>query len=202
MSKVKTRFLLALTCGLLFLSGCNSQTSKASQASAAESMKSAGFLNACSLIDSSEIAASQSGEVKSADAANQKVGALAISRCYYAVFSKEKTDLSVHLEVIQSDPASANSDALAKYWEKSVHRAGMKGEEEEEGEEAPEAKPVSGVGEQAFWFGSDKGGVFYAMAKNRLVRLSLGGPGSAQSKIEKSKTLVMAVFSRLSQSAM
>ena len=178
----------------MFAIGCNSQ---ASQVAAKASPNNFGF-DACSLIDAAQIASVQRGTVKSADASQQKSGNLVISRCHYVVTANDNANASVHVELIQSD-SPANIAAIADYWKKSERRAEMKGEEEEEGREAAEAREVSGAGEEAFWFGNEKAGVLFARHNNRILRISVGGPGSAETKIESSKALAKLAFDRLSK---
>jgi len=47
--------------------------------------------------------------------------------------------------------------------------------------------------------GSEKAGAVYVLTKNRMVRVSVGGPDDAKTKIEKSKTLAAKVLKRLSK---
>jgi hypothetical protein len=162
----------------------------------ASSAKSGGLVDACTMIDKSEIAAVQGAPVQSVVPNTQLNGALTISQCYFTVNSADGSqNLSVHLEVIQADSKSPN--AVKEYWERSFgeKQKGADAEEEKEGN-APQA--VSGLGDEAFWIGNAKVGALYAMKKSKMVRVSIGGAGDSKTKIEKSKRLVADVLQRLS----
>jgi len=47
-------------------------------------------------------------------------------------------------------------------------------------------------------WGSPAGGLPYVLQNDYLLRISIGGPGDAQSKVEKSKALTQKALSRLS----
>jgi hypothetical protein len=150
----------------------------------------------CALIKKSEIATMQGAPVRSVVPSNQTNGSLAISQCYYVVSSADGSgNLSVHLQVMQADPKSPN--AAKDYWERAFgeRNEGAANEEEKEGRKPPQ--PVAGVGEEAFWIGNGKAGAVYALKKGNVVRVSVGGPDDANTKIEKSKTLAAKVLKRL-----
>lgn len=155
-----------------------------------------GFLDACALLEKSEITAVQGAEVQSTVPSTQTSGDLAISQCYYTVNSADGSkNLSVHLEVMQADPKSPN--AVKEYWERSFGEE-HKGEGGEAEKESTPPRAVSGVGEEAFWIGNAKVGALYGLKKGRLVRVSVGGADDQKTKIEKSKKLVANVMKHLS----
>jgi hypothetical protein len=53
------------------------------------------------------------------------------------------------------------------------------------------------VGEEAFWTGTRVGGALYVLKGNVYIRISVGGPGDQNAKMEKSKTLAEKVVGRL-----
>jgi hypothetical protein len=153
-------------------------------------------VDACALLEKSEIASVQGAEVQSTVPSSQMNGSLAISQCYYTVTPADSSNnLSVHLEVIQADPKSPN--AVKEYWEKAFGEKERKGEEAEEEKEGGPPQRVRGVGEEAFWIGNARVGALYALKKNKLVRVSIGGADDQKAKIEKSKKLVANVLKRL-----
>lgn len=154
------------------------------------------FLDACALIDSSEIASVQGAKVQSTVPSTQMNGTLAISQCYYTVNSANGSkNLSVNLTVIQAD--RKNPNAVKDYWEKSFGENG-KGEEGDEDKERKPPQPVSGVGEEAFWIANGKVGTLYTLKKNRMLRLSIGGAYDPKSRLDKSKTLIANALKHLS----
>jgi hypothetical protein len=158
---------------------------------------STGFLDACAMIEKSEIASVQGAPVQSEVPSTQAGNALAISQCYYTVASADGSkNLSVHLEVIQADPKGSNPKAVKDYWERAFGEK-RKGEEGEEKEASKPPQPVSGVGEEAFWIGNAKVGALYALKKDKMVRLSIGGAYDPKTRLEKSKMLIENVLKRL-----
>jgi hypothetical protein len=153
------------------------------------------FLDACALLEKSEIASVQGAEVRSTVPSTQMNGALAISQCYYSVTSADGSkNLSVHLEVILPDPKSPN--AVRDHWERAFGEK-AKGEAEKEEKEGGKPQPVPGLGEEAFWTGNIKALAVYALQRGKMVRVSVGGPGDVKTKIEKSRTLAKKVLARL-----
>jgi hypothetical protein len=156
-----------------------------------------GFVDACALIEKSEIASVQGAEVQSSTPSTQMNGALAISMCYYTVTSADSSkNLSVHLEVIKADPKSPN--AVKEYWERAFEDKEGKGEKGEEEKESGPPQPVRGIGEEAFWMGNARVGALYALNKGKLVRVSIGGAYDPKTRLEKTKPLVANVLKRLS----
>jgi hypothetical protein len=72
-----------------------------------------------------------------------------------------------------------------------------KREREEEEEEGAPPKKITGVGEEAYWTGSRVGGALYVLQKNSFLRISVGGPGNEEDKINKSKALAQKALQRL-----
>jgi hypothetical protein len=75
-------------------------------------------------------------------------------------------------------------------------REQSRGREEEEEEGAP-PKKITGVGDEAYWMGSRVGGALYVLKKNAFIRISVGGPGNEEEKINKSKALAQKALKRL-----
>jgi hypothetical protein len=164
--------------------------------SSASEAAGTGFLDACAMINKSEIAATQGAPVQSMVPSTQTNAGLAISQCYYTVSSADGSkNLSVHLEVIQPNLKIPN--AVKDYWERTFGEK-HKGEGGEEEKESKPPQPVSGVGEEAFWIGNARVGALYALHKGKMVRVSVGGADDAKTKIEKSKKLAADVLKRLS----
>lgn len=166
--------------------------------------------DACALVLKSEIAAVQGAEVQQAQPTMQKNGHLDISQCYYTAVSADGTkNLSVYLQVISLNPQSSERGALKEFWEERFRRASKeeRREESEEreargGEEEEEAinPPVRvfGVGDEAYWLGSSRGGALYVLKKKRVLRVTVGAVGDdAKAQLEKSKTLAQKALARL-----
>jgi len=150
----------------------------------------------CALIEKSEIASVQGEPVRSVAPSSHTSDGLIFSQCYYTVMSADGSkNLSVHLQVIRSAAKSPGRNVVRDFWEK-LKREKDKSEEEER-EEAEKPLPVSGLGDEAFWMGNNLMGAIYALKKDKIVRVSVGGPGDAKTRIEKSKTLAQKSLQRL-----
>ncbi len=83
--------------------------------------------------------------------------------------------------------------------EKERERAG-KSEREREREREREGEPykrVRGVGEEAYWIGTNANGTLYAFKKDRLVRISIGGPGKDDDRLRRAEALAQKALARL-----
>lgn len=165
----------------------NSETKPQSAASPSSGQA---YSEGCALIEKSELEAVQSGKVQGAVPSRRDGNALAISQCYYTIFSSDGSkNLSVHLEVMQNDPKVPNQNAVGDLWKKFHDAKGTKKMEK--------PKSVPGVGDEAYWVGNNKSGALYALKKGKVVRVSVGGPDAEATKIEKSKKLAANVLKRL-----
>lgn len=150
-------------------------------------------LDACSLIKKSEIAAIQGAQVHSMVPNAESNGGLVVSQCYFMVNSADGSkNLSVHLQVTQADPKGSNPKAVKDHWERSFRKSESAGKKK-----GTDREPIAGIGEEAFWIGDNKMGVLYVLKKDKLIRVSIGGPGS-ENRLEKSKTLMAKALGRLS----
>jgi len=68
-------------------------------------------------------------------------------------------------------------------------------EAEEEHQSA--ALKVKGVGDAAVWSGNRAAGALYVLKANTIVRVSVGGGGSEEQKIERSKKLAARALRKL-----
>jgi hypothetical protein len=149
----------------------------------------------CALIEKSEIASVQGQPVRSVAPSSYTSDGLTFSQCYYTVMSDDGSkNLSVHLQVIRSAAKSPGRNLVRDFWEKLKREKDRSAEEEREG-----GKPmlVSGLGDEAFWMGNNLMGAIYALKKDKIVRISVGGPGDAKTRIEKCKTLAQKSLQRL-----
>jgi hypothetical protein len=132
-------------------------------------------------------------------------GDLNISQCYYTAISAGGENLSVHLQVIQRNPKSVRRKALNEYWKAHFKHARdeneSKEERSEEKENAEEDLPggpvsVAGIGHEAFWLASRRGGALYVLTSDKVVRVSAGA-NDTKAQFEKAKALAEKVLRRL-----
>jgi hypothetical protein len=160
--------------------------------------------DACSLITQSDITTVQGVQVQGAQPSRHKQGDLVIEQCYYTAVSTDGRDnLSVYLQLIQPGATGARAAALKEFWkdrferDREEERERENEEENEEGEERiDDPVRVSGIGEQAFWLGTSRGGALYVLTKDRVLRLTVGGR-DVTSQREKSKLLARKALRRL-----
>lgn len=150
----------------------------------------------CALIEKSEIASVQGEPVRSVAPSSYITDGLNFSQCYYTVMSADGSkNLSVHLQVIRSAAKSQGRKVVKDFWEQKLKP--QKGRSEKEEQESGKPLPVSGLGDEAFWMGNNVMGAIYAIKNDKIVRVSVGGPGDAKTRIEKSKTLAQKSLQRL-----
>jgi hypothetical protein len=161
---------------------------------------------ACSLVTTEEVGAIQGATITDGKSSVSPSGKVLMSHCYY---SSNEPNLAVSLAVIQPSNESTSGAEARDYWanrfgsfagESSGEKEGngKKVEKGEEKERAAPPKKIDGIGEQAYWSGNRFGGALYLLKNNVIVRVSVGGPGSEEDKIRKSKAIAQKAIERLS----
>ena len=150
-------------------------------------------IDACSLLTSGDIQAVQGEPIQETKPSSPADGSFAISQCYIAVATASN---SVVLTVTQ--PAAGSGARNPKdYWQETFHPSPKEAEKEEEGEKKSPPMKIEGVGDEAFWSGNAVGGALYAIKGDSFIRISVGGAGDTNAKLEKSKKLAEIVLKRL-----
>ena len=169
---------------------------KPETASGAETGEAGAKTDACSLITKSEIEAVQGEAVSATKSSTRSSGSFAISQCFYTVKTFNK---SVSLELTKSNTSDTNKSNPKDFWKQTFHGKADKEEGEREDEEEKEAekpRPVSGVGDEAFWTGNNRVGALYVLKNNAFIRISLGGADNEAVKINKAKALAQKALGR------
>ena len=115
---------------------------------------------------------------------------LLVSQCYFELPMPVN---SIVLTVTRK--ADSGSDPIES-WREIFHRE-ESGRKKEEGEEEKKPLKIDGLGDEAFWTGTRVGGALYVLKGSCYIRISVGGAGDQEQKIEKSKTLAADVLKRL-----
>jgi hypothetical protein len=133
-------------------------------------------LDACHVLTKGEVAAVQGESFTAAKLTTRNE----LTQCFYQLptFSK-----SISVDVIRE----------RKFWEEHFDRE----EEHEREEEAHPPKEIKGLGDDALWIGGRAGGSLYVRKGNAVLRVSVGGPGSQDEKIAKSKRLAVSALKRM-----
>jgi len=126
--------------------------------------------NACALLTRKNL-----GFVRTTETRSTRDG-IVVSQCFYELPSF--TD-SVSVTVMHGKEAKG-------YW-----KARIAGEHEQQ------IVDVDGVGDDAIWSGNQRAGALYVLDGDVILRLSLGGAGSVEKKIERGKFLAVRAIKRV-----
>jgi hypothetical protein len=155
--------------------------------------------NACQLLTARDIARVQGQEFKSVKLTETEANGLTVSQCFYALPSFSS---SVSVDLMRGKTTAfwrghfSNAREAADDDEDRGRSAkGASREAEEEHQSA--ALKVKGVGDAAVWSGNRAAGALYVLKGDTIVRVSVGGAGSQEQKIERSKKLAARALRKL-----
>ena len=158
--------------------------------------------NACQLLTARDIARVQGQEFKTAKLTGTDADGLKVSQCFYALPSFTS---SVSLDVMRGNTAAfwrahfANARKIEDDDDRdrtvAIKSAPPSRAAEEEHESA--ALKVTGIGDAAVWSGNRVAGALYVLKGDTIVRISVGGAGSQEEKIERSKKLAARALRKL-----
>jgi hypothetical protein len=144
---------------------------------------------ACAMLTNDDIQAVQGETIKSTKPSERATAGLSVSQCYFELPTAAN---SIVLTITRK--AEGGRDP-SQSW-RDIFHADRPSEKKEEGEEKEPLK-IDGVGDEAFWTGTKIGGALYVLKGNAYLRISVGGAGEQDAKIEKSKALAQKVLARL-----
>jgi hypothetical protein len=164
-------------------------------------------IDACSLATREEVAAIQGAKMLDPKSTEGPEIDFLLSQCYYG---SAEPDKSVSLGLMQRNPKDPGMRTITQFWHETFDRFASaeddkgaeekrqegKGEDEKE-HEGVRPQKIGGVGEEAYWLGNPLGGIFYVLKNDLMLRISFGGPGTANDKLAKSKTLAQKALGRL-----
>lgn len=134
--------------------------------------------DACQVLTKSEIAAVQ-GETFTAAKLTKHDD---ITQCFYQLPTFVK---SVSVDVIRDK----------EFWKEHFDEAEQHEHESEEKTRPP--REIHGLGHDAIWVGGRMAGSLYVRKGNSVLRVSVGGPGTEDEKIARSKTLAAKALRRM-----
>jgi hypothetical protein len=178
----------------------------AAHAPAAAQPPAAKTPDACALLADADIRAALGVTVRERQPATQQARGLLLSQCYVDT----GTPRSVSIAVAGNTRSGGKTVRARAFWRKQFHgrdepdserkgkgrEAVRKGEAGDQEGEA-EARPVRGVGDEAFWSGSRVAGALYVLRGNTFIRVSVGGISDEKERIEKSRRLAVSALARL-----
>jgi hypothetical protein len=158
--------------------------------------------NACQLLTARDIARVQGEEFKTAKLTETDANGLTVSQCFYALPSFTS---SVSVDVMRGKTKAfwrghfTNArEAAGDDEDRDRDRSkGTPASREAEEEHQSAALKVKGVGDAAVWSGNRAAGALYVLKGNTIVRVSVGGAGSQEQKIERSKKLAARALRKL-----
>lgn len=133
--------------------------------------------DACQVLTKSDIAAVQGESFTDAKLTTHDE----ITQCFYQLPTFTK---SVSVDVIRDK----------EFWKE--HFAEREHEQEAEEKSHP-PREIHGLGHDALWVGGRMAGSLYVRKGNAVLRVSVGGPGSEDEKIARSKTLAARALKRM-----
>jgi hypothetical protein len=176
------------------------------QAPAARQPPAATKPDACALLTDADVRTVLGVTVKERQAGTQQAHGLLLSQCYLGT----GTPRSVSTAVAGNTTSAGKTVTPRAFWRDQFHgrdehaserngekrEAARKGEKrEQEGETG--ARPIGGVGDEAFWSGTGVAGALYVLRGNTFIRVSVGGISDEKERIEKSRQLAVAALARL-----
>jgi hypothetical protein len=203
------RFIRLLQCFLLFAylgySMDLSAQKASSKPSAHASAQVPGKTDVCAMLSSAEIQAVQGEGVEESKSSPQSSEGLAMSECLFRTTTPAKSvslALAVpgkqnprdfwrkhfHAEAEASKPATSAKPAKASPQNEKKHAR-------EEEETRP--RPITGVGDEAFWMGGPISGALYVLRGNFFIRVSVGGVRDESARIKKSVALARSALKRI-----
>jgi hypothetical protein len=161
--------------------------------------------NACQLLTARDIARVQGQEFKTAKLTETEANGLIVSQCFYSLPSFAN---SVSVDVMRgqtsafwrghfSNAREAADDDEDRDRDRSAAMKSAPPSREAEEEHQAAALKVKDVGDAAVWSGNRVAGALYVLKGDTIVRVSVGGGGSQEQKIERSKKLAARALRRL-----
>jgi hypothetical protein len=175
-----------------------------SQAAAARQPPAAKKPDACMLLADADVHAVLGVTVKERQPGTQQARGLLLSQCYLGT----GTPRSVSIALAGNTRSGGKTLTPRAFWRDQFHgrdeqtsarkggkpEAARKGETREQGETA---RPIGGVGDEAFWSGTRVAGALYVLRGNTFIRVSVGGISDEKERIEKSRQLAVTALARL-----
>ncbi|HXN52590.1 MAG TPA: hypothetical protein VN943_11695 [Candidatus Acidoferrum sp.] len=204
-----------------FSSGRN-QAQAQSQAQGHGKAEANKALDACSLLTSSDISAVLGEPLQELKPSVQATGNMNMSQCLFVTRNFAK---SVSLAVATPGSGDSGARGLRAFWRNQFHsphkqeeerqpaprkspkqsafsssRETLQSESASDGEaedDARKPRPISALGEEAYWVGSPLASALYVLQGGLFLRISVGGIPKESIRIAKSKSLASAVLPRL-----
>jgi len=198
-----TRLGLWLSLLSVLVFGCNLSGAPTAPPSEGKSPK----IDACSLATREEVGVIQGAKMLDPQSSEGPAGDFQLSQCYYG---SAEPDRSVSVGLMQRDSKDSRTRTITQFWHETFDRFASSENAKDADEKGPEKsgggekehegvrpQKIDGLGEASYWLGNPMGGILYVLKNDRMLRISFGGPGSADDKLTKSKALAQKALGRL-----
>jgi hypothetical protein len=148
----------------------------------------------CSLLDASDVQLAQGDVLVDAQKSVKTSGDVSVAQCYFRVPEESR---SVTLEITRASSPAATRALWKKQFEPKEREEREQGAQERAGE--VHGVEVPGLGEDAMWTGNRVSGALYVRTPDTILRISLGGIGAPEVKLERAKLLARRAIQRLEQ---
>lgn len=154
-----------------------------------------GKIDACALLTSQEIESVQGEPLKETKGTGKSGPDFAVSQCYFGLPTASN---SIIITVTHKGNGPTALDPK-QFWNEKINPSTASKKEGEEREEKKRVLPekVEALGDDAFWTGNRVGGDLYVLKGDCYFRISVGGAGDHNAKLNKSKALAAKVLNRL-----
>jgi hypothetical protein len=161
--------------------------------------------DACALLADADVRAVLGATVKERRPGAHAARGLLLSQCYL----ETGTPRSISIAVAGSTSARGNTITPPAFWRDQFRRSDEHAADRAAGtrqaappataerEAEAEARPIEGIGEEAFWSGTGVAGALYVLRGDTFIRVSVGGISDERERIEKSRQLAAAALARL-----
>jgi len=142
----------------------------------------------CKLLTISDVEQAQGNVYLDTAKSVKTSGGVTVAQCYFRLAEESR---SVTLELTRAKSPHATHELWEKQFESKEK------EKHEEGESETHGIEVKGVGEDAIWTGNRVSGALYVLSGDTILRISLGGIGTQELKVERAKMLARRVLPKL-----
>lgn len=151
--------------------------------------------NACQVLTPRDVARVQGAKYKKTRLTESSDSGVTISQCFYAL---PRLSDSVTVDLIRGQAREFWQKHFADAKEdREVNEASITAVRREADEENNMPRLIHGVGDNAVWSGNRLAGALYVLKGETVVRVSVGGSGTGEQKIERAKRLAARAIQRL-----
>jgi hypothetical protein len=157
----------------------------------------------CTLLKNADIQAVQGETVQETKPSAQPGGGLVMSQCLFRTATPSKS-----VSIALATPSSISPRA---FWLRQFHSGKSEADVEQhstgaakkaavaskEEDESARPRPISGVGQEAYWVGGRMVGALYVLKGDTFFRISVGGIREESLRIQKSIALARAALKRI-----